>query len=129
MKVVQLNFSTEGGGGGGGGGGDAEIVGATAGAVEVDISVKDLRRLLRGSQAAQYHQKSPNACQTRRARRPQTCEILDPARASVRYGAALLLVKATTVSWQTCKSPFSTNHACPHGHNCMWLISRYQAVW
>lgn len=104
MKVVQLNFSTGGGGGGGGGGGDAEIVGATAGAVEVDISVKDLRRLLRGSQAAQYHQKSPNACQMRRARRPQMCEILDPTRASVRYGAALLLVKATTVSWQTCKS-------------------------
>lgn len=42
MKVVQLNFSTGGGGGGGWGGGDAEIVGATAGAVEVDISVKDL---------------------------------------------------------------------------------------
>jgi len=34
------------------------------------------------------------------------CEIFDPARASIRYGAALLLVKATPVSWQTCKSHF-----------------------
>ena len=85
MKVVQLNLSTGGGGGGGGGGGDAEIVGAAAGAVAVDISVKDPWRLLRRSQAILYHQKSPKACQTRRTRGAQMCEIFDPTRASIRY--------------------------------------------
>ena len=60
--------------------------------------------------------------------RPCAADVRDPARASIRYGAALLLVKATPVSWQTCKSPFPTNHACPHGHDHMWLKTSLQKL-